>query len=119
MGFNVHRHVVLEAEMAYDFEQSKSQSITSAGSTNIVRSNVRALHFLFGPKIQTTGPVRFFALMKGGFVEFGRRGPVTPAPSMLRLARLWTATRQSVLSRWRIEFNRGKWGASGRKPETK
>ncbi len=75
IGFNVHRHVVLEGEMAYDFEQSKTQSITSGGVTNTVRSNVRMLHFLFGPKIQTTGPVRFFALAfyAGGGVELNRR----------------------------------------------
>jgi hypothetical protein len=35
IGFNVQRHIVLEGEMAYDFEQSKSQTLTSGGSTNV------------------------------------------------------------------------------------
>jgi hypothetical protein len=35
------------------------------------------LHSLFGLKIQTTGSTRFFALVKGGFVNFGVGGPVT------------------------------------------
>jgi hypothetical protein len=77
IGFNIRKHVVLEAEMAYDFERTKTQTITFGGVTNTFRSNLRMLHGLFGPKIQTTGPVRFFALAKGGFVNFGVGGPVT------------------------------------------
>lgn len=77
LGINVHPHVVLEGEMAYDFEQNVTSSITSGGITTTNRSKLRLLHGLFGPKIQTTGPVRVFALLKGGFVNFGVGGPVT------------------------------------------
>lgn len=77
VGFNVQRHIVLEAEMAYDFERNKTQTITTGVITTTVRSNLRLLHGLFGPKIQTTGPVRVFGLLKGGFVNFGVGGPVT------------------------------------------
>ena len=77
LGFNVRKHIVLEAEMAYDFERNKTQTITNGVITATVRSNVRLLHGLFGPKIQTTGPIRFFGLIKGGFVNFGVGGPVT------------------------------------------
>ncbi|HZU33646.1 MAG TPA: hypothetical protein VFB79_21210 [Candidatus Angelobacter sp.] len=77
LGFNVQRHIVLEGEMAYDFERNQSSSVTSGVVTTTVRSNLRLLHGLFGPKIQTTGPVRVFALLKGGFVNFGVSGPVT------------------------------------------
>src|SRR5215470_3049162 len=77
LGFNIKKHIVLEAEMAYDFERSTTQTITNGLITATVRSNVRLLHGLFGPKIQTTGPVRFFGLIKGGFVNFGVGGPVT------------------------------------------
>jgi opacity protein-like surface antigen len=76
-GFNIKKHVVLEAEMAYDFERSKTQTITTGVITTTVRSNLRMLHALFGPKIQTTGPIRFFGMVKGGFVNFGVGGPVT------------------------------------------
>jgi hypothetical protein len=77
VGFNVAKHVVLEGEMAYDFERSFTSSVTSGGITNTSRSNLRLLHGLFGPKIQSTGPVRIFATVKGGFVNFGVGGPVT------------------------------------------
>lgn len=74
-GVNVQRHVVLEGEMAYDFERNVTTS--TAGITNVNRSSLRLLHGLFGPKIQTTGPVRLFAVLKGGFVNFGVGGPAT------------------------------------------
>jgi hypothetical protein len=77
LGVNLRPHVVLEGEMAYDFERNKTQTITSGVTTTTVRSNLRLLHGLFGLKIQTTGPVRVFGLLKGGFVNFGVGGPVT------------------------------------------
>ena len=77
LGINVQRHVVLEGEMAYDFERNKNQTITTGVVTSNVRSHLRLLHGLFGLKIQTTGPVRVFGLLKGGLVNFGVGGPVT------------------------------------------
>ncbi|HEY1527045.1 MAG TPA: hypothetical protein VGH51_12475 [Candidatus Angelobacter sp.] len=77
LGVNIRPHVVLEGEMAYDFERTKVQTITTGVITNTVRSNLRMLHGLFGLKIQSTGPVRVFGLLKGGFVNFGVGGPVT------------------------------------------
>lgn len=77
LGINVRKHVVLEGEMAYDFERNKTQTITTGVITSTVRSNLRLLHGLFGLKIQSTGPVRVFGLLKGGFVNFGVSGPVT------------------------------------------
>ena len=77
LGVNVRKHVVVEGEMAYDFERTKTQVITVGNLTTTVRSNLRLLHGLFGLKIQSTGPVRFFGLLKGGFVNFGVGGPVT------------------------------------------
>jgi hypothetical protein len=77
LGFNIRKHVVIEGEMAYDFERNKTQTITTGVVTSTVRSNLRLLHGLAGLKIQTTGPVRVFGLLKGGFVNFGISGPVT------------------------------------------
>jgi len=77
LGINIRPHAVLEGEMAYDFERNKTQTITNGVITATVRSNVRLLHGLFGLKIQSTGPVRIFGLLKGGFVNFGVGGPVT------------------------------------------
>ncbi len=78
VGFNIHPAVAIEGEMAYDFEQSTTETITSRGITNTFRSNLRLIHGLFGPKIQTTkGPVRIFAVLKGGLLNFGVSGPAT------------------------------------------
>jgi len=77
LGVNVRKHVVVEGEMAYDFERTKTQVITVGNLTSTVRSNLRMLHGLFGLKIQSTWRVRFFGLLKGGFVNFGVGGPVT------------------------------------------
>ena len=66
LGINVRKHVVLEGEMAYDFERNKTQTINNGVISTTVRSDVRLLHALFGLKIQTTGSIRFFALAKGG-----------------------------------------------------
>src|SRR5215813_1931938 len=79
LGVNLAPHVVLEGEMAYDFEQNTTANITDlSGNTTTVRSNLRLLHGLFGPKFQTTGPVRIFAVVKGGFLNFrGGNPPVT------------------------------------------
>ncbi|HWF04584.1 MAG TPA: hypothetical protein VHA06_12915 [Candidatus Angelobacter sp.] len=77
LGINVRKHIVIEGEGAYDFERSRTQTITTGVVTSTARSNLRMLHFLAGPKIQTTGPVRFFGVLKGGIVNFGVGGPVT------------------------------------------
>lgn len=78
IGFNLHPAIALEGEMAYDFERSTTQTITSGGITNTFRSNLRLIHGLFGPKIQSTrGPVRVFVVLKGGLLNFGVGGPVT------------------------------------------
>ncbi|MBZ5531048.1 MAG: hypothetical protein LAO20_06430 [Acidobacteriia bacterium] len=77
IGFNVHRHVVLEAEMAYDFEKTKTQTVTAGGVTNTTRSSLRLLHAVFGAKVQTTGNFRYFALAKAGLLNFGLGGPAT------------------------------------------
>jgi opacity protein-like surface antigen len=70
-GFGIHPHVQLEGEIAYDFTQSRSATVTdSLGNIVTARASFRVLHGLFGPKFQTTGPVRLFAVVKGGFVNF-------------------------------------------------
>ncbi len=69
---NVARHVQIEAEMAYDFNRVFTEGFTdtSGGTVTFQNSNMRVLHGLFGPKIQTSGPVRVFVTLKGGFTNF-------------------------------------------------
>ena len=76
---NVARHVQIEAEMSYDFNRAFTEGFTdpTGGSVTTQNSNIRVLHGLFGPKFQTSGPVRVFATVKGGFTNF--RFDPTPA----------------------------------------
>lgn len=72
-SFNVARPVQLEAEMKYDFDQAFTETLTNpvSGSITFNRSDLRLLHGLFGPKLQTTrGPLRAFLTVKGGFINF-------------------------------------------------
>ncbi len=77
---NVTPHIQLEAEMSYDFNQAFTEGFTNTGSGTITtaNSNIRVLHGLFGPKIQTSGPVRLFVTVKGGFTDF-RFDPTPPS----------------------------------------
>jgi hypothetical protein len=71
LGVNVHPNVQLEGEIAYDFRESRTLSVTGVFGTATYGADFRVLHGLFGPKFQTTGPVRVFAVLKGGFINFG------------------------------------------------
>jgi hypothetical protein len=79
VGFAVHPNVHLEGEIAYDFRESHTATIASGFTTTTYKANFRVLHGLFGPKFQTTGPVRFFAVLKGGFVNFSVSTAGAPA----------------------------------------
>jgi hypothetical protein len=69
-GFNVHRNVTLEAEGAYDFRQSQTDTVTSGAVTSTYRADLRTTSFMFGPKFHTSGPVRVFGTLKGGILNF-------------------------------------------------
>jgi hypothetical protein len=71
LGIAVHPNVHLEGEIAYDFRQSHSTTVAGAFGSATYLARFRVLHGLFGPKIQTTGPVRVFGFVKGGFMNFG------------------------------------------------
>lgn len=71
VAINAVPHVQIEAEMAYDFSRAFTESFTSGtGAVTLQNSNMKVLHGLFGPKLQTTGPVRIFVTVKGGFTNF-------------------------------------------------
>src|SRR5947207_6274968 len=81
IGFNMHPNVALEAEAAYDFEQSfGTPTVSTTGVNGTSRSVLRLTNGLFGPKIQLTRnfPIRPFIVLKGGFLRFGTNtGPAT------------------------------------------
>lgn len=112
VGFNIHPAVAIEAEMAYDFQASVTQTITSGGITNTFRSNLRLIHGLFGPKIQTTkGPIRIFAVLKGGLLNFGVGGPVTAGTFANQIGTIRDGDTNGVFyPGGGIEFNAGFFG---------
>jgi len=72
LAFNVSPNVAIEGQMAYDFDRNYTTTFQNGASTTFVRSSVRPVTGLFGPKIQfgTSGPFRVFATGKVGFVNF-------------------------------------------------
>jgi hypothetical protein len=77
LSVNVLPLLQFEAETAYDFNQVFTE--TDPTGAFIQRTNMRAIHGLFGPKLQTNkGPVRLFLTAKGGAVGFHLdQGPAT------------------------------------------
>ncbi len=62
-----------EGELNYDFTQAFTEGFTDTGtgSVTFVRSDLRVLHGLFGPKLQAGhGAIRPFVTLKGGFINF-------------------------------------------------
>jgi hypothetical protein len=75
VALNPSRYIGLEAEMSYNFNQVFTESFTNpvaaGGAASFQRSPIRTLDGLFGPTVQTGhGPVRLFATLKGGFMDF-------------------------------------------------
>jgi hypothetical protein len=71
VAVNVAPPVQLEAEMSYDFSRAFTETFDNGtGTVSIQNSRIKVLHGLFGPKLQTTGPVRVFVTAKGGFTNF-------------------------------------------------
>jgi hypothetical protein len=70
-AFNVAPPLQIEAEMSYDFGRAFAETFgNGAGVVSTQNSHIKVLHGLFGPKLQTTGPVRVFVTAKGGFVNY-------------------------------------------------
>ena len=111
VGFNVARHVQLEAEGAYDFAQNTDIIGNLSGFTT---SPMNVVHFMFGPKFQagTTGPVRFFVTAKGGLINFSTdanfAGQVTSIPTNDTLATFYPALGFEFFAQWLgIRFEAG------------
>ena len=112
IGFNLHPAVALEGEMSYDFERSTTATIVGATTTTTFRSNLRLIHGLFGFKFQSTrGPVRVFAVAKGGLLNFGVSGPVTAGSFANQIGTITDGDTHGVFyPGGGIEFNAGAIG---------
>lgn len=73
-GYRVHRDVLLEGELAYDYGinfDEAYRNITNGNITAIERTSIGVTHGLFGPKLQGAGGgFRPFATLKAGFMDF-------------------------------------------------
>ncbi len=70
-GANATPYVQIEVESSYDFTRSYTQEYSNGGSVQFATSNLRILHVMAGPKVQTNrGHVRLFLTAKGGFDDF-------------------------------------------------
>jgi hypothetical protein len=74
LTFTAYRQLKLEGEMSYDFNQVFTEGFTNTttGTVTLQRSNLRALHGLFGPKLELGrhGGLHPFITVKGGFTNF-------------------------------------------------
>jgi hypothetical protein len=70
LGVGLSQHLMLEAEMSYDFNQAFTESFTSGATVTVQRSNYRLLHGMLGPKL-ALGHSSFhpFVTLKGGFLK--------------------------------------------------
>jgi hypothetical protein len=85
-GYRVHRKLMMEGELAYDYGinfHEAYRDITNGNITAIGRTSIGVTHGLFGPALQPTkGRFRPFATLKGGFIDFRL------SPSLLPLSTL-------------------------------
>lgn len=84
-GVKVFPATILEAQMSYDFDQAFTEGFTGpgGGTVSTANSNVKILTGLFGPKLETPGPVKFFVTAKGGFINFSFNPAAPTAPGVV------------------------------------
>ena len=74
IGIRVHRNVVAEGELAYDYGVNFREVYTDIGNgsvTAIENTSIGVTEGLFGPKVEPArGFLRPFVTLKGGFVDF-------------------------------------------------
>lgn len=72
-GYRVHRIVMMEGELAYDYGVNFDEAFRNIASGNIIaigRTSIGVTHGLFGPKLQSPhGGFRTFITFKGGFAD--------------------------------------------------
>jgi hypothetical protein len=73
-GYRIHRKVMMEGELAYDYGLNFNEAfrnIVNGNITAIGRTSIGVTHGLFGPKLQSShGGFRPFVTLKGGFLDF-------------------------------------------------
>jgi hypothetical protein len=74
LGFRVHRSVMAEGELAYDYGVNFDEVYNDVANGNvkaIEKTSIGVTEGLFGPKVQRAdGHFRPFVTLKGGFIDF-------------------------------------------------
>ncbi len=74
VGFRIHRNIMMEGELAYDYGLNFDEAYRNLSTGNIGaigRTSIGVTHGLFGPTFQPSeGWFRPFVTLKGGFVDF-------------------------------------------------
>jgi hypothetical protein len=73
-GYRIHRKVMMEGELAYDYGinfHEAYRNITNGNITAIELTSIGVTHGLFGPALRPAkGGFRPFVTLKGGFIDF-------------------------------------------------
>ena len=73
-GYRIHRNVLLEGELAYDYGINFDEAYLNLSTGNIVaieHTSIGVTHGLFGPMLQrSSGHLHPYATFKGGFIDF-------------------------------------------------
>lgn len=81
-GYRVHRAVMLEAELAYDYGLNFHEAYVDLTNGNVVaieNISIGVTHGLIGPMVQPShGHFRPFATLKVGFIDFRLSGSLLP-----------------------------------------
>jgi|SRR5579859_383716 len=84
-GYRIHRKVMMEGELAYDYGINVPEAYTNITNGNIAaigRTSIGVTHGLFGPALQPgKGRLRPFVTLKGGFVDFRLSPSLLPLTS--------------------------------------
>jgi hypothetical protein len=80
IGFGLNRYTQIEGEISYDFDRTYTNVFSNGVTLDYASSQTHILNGLFGPKFQTgSGPFRFFATAKAGFINFSTNNQNAPS----------------------------------------
>jgi len=86
-GYRVHRNIMLEGELAYDYGLNFDEAyrnVINGDITAIERTSVGVTHGLFGPMLQRSeGHFHPFATLKAGFIDFRLSPGLLPYSSVI------------------------------------
>ena len=73
-GYRVHRNLMMEGELAYDYGinfEEAYRNVANGNITAIAHTSIGVTHGLIGPTLEPAkGGFRPFATIKGGFIDF-------------------------------------------------